>query len=342
MELKLLVIGSNGPAQFQLTNGILGRQEFPKEVTGIPASRKSAGTLAGRRVCVVNGPNIYTKDLSEAKRQTELKRSKCLSSPGPHALLVAFDLKSISPNDTQTPGVVAQRFGVGCLHRCMVLLAYDGSMEGAALEDRVLRGDWHLRELVQKFGGRYHVFSKNWRDGRHQQELLQKVEWLVASGGGGFFSSRTFQRAEASVRKEEERIRRRRAAEVKKALKELEEQYGEAEQEEELQERRRAYDSAVGAEVRAQAELNNGWLRTSLARGLGAGLAVGVAMGALVGAVEGPGGAVVCGIIGGVVGGAAGGAAQVALENLEERVTPHTRLNFNSIFINRFFTAARR
>ncbi|XP_071778953.1 GTPase IMAP family member 9 [Centroberyx gerrardi] len=337
MELRLMVVGSSGPSQFLLTNAILGREEFSKDIASISGSRKSNGELAGRRVAVINGPNIYEKDISQAKRKMELKRSKCLCIPGPHALLIAFDIEKISPNDIRTPKLVMKRFGGNCLSHCMVLLAYEGSLEGAALDDRVLRTDWHLRELIEKFGGRFHVFSKNWRGRSRDRELLQKIEWMVASLGGSYFSSRTFQRAEDSVKKEEKRLMKLRETEREKVWSELEKQYGG----EELRRQRDAYNSGVGAEIRAKAEMDNGWLRTSLARGLGTGIAAGAVMGVLVGSIEGPGGMVLYGILGGAVGGAAGGAAQVAIEHLEDRVAPPARLNFNSIFINRFFTTPR-
>ncbi|KAM4597964.1 GTPase IMAP family member 9 [Polymixia lowei] len=337
MELRIMVVGSSGPSQFLLTNAILGREEFSKDVTSIPGSRKNVGELAGRRVAVVNGPNIYDKDITQAKRKMELKRSKCLCIPGPHALLVAFDLEKISPNDIKTPRLVMQRFGEHCLTHCVVLLAYEGHLRGPSLDDRVLRTDWHLRELIEKFGGRFHVFNKNWRDRSRDRELLQKIERMMASMGRSYFSSRTFQRAEDSVKKEEKRLRKQREAAAEKARGELEDEYSG----EQLCWRMDAYNAGVGAEIRAKAEMDNGWLRTSLARGLGVGFAAGAVMGVLVGAVEGPGGMAVCGVIGGAVGGAAGGAAQVAIEHLEDRVAPPARLNFNSIFINRFFTSAR-
>uniref|UniRef100_A0A667WIP1 Si:dkey-120c6.5 n=1 Tax=Myripristis murdjan TaxID=586833 RepID=A0A667WIP1_9TELE len=311
MELRLMVVGSSGPSQLLLTNAILGREEFSKDVTGISGSRKNIGELAGRRVAVINGPNIYDKDISQAKRKTELKRSKCLSIPGPHVFLVAFDMEKISPNDIRTPKLVMERFGRNCLGHCIVLLAYDGNLEGAALDDKVLRSDWHLRDLIEKFGGQFHVFSKNWRDRSRDRELLQKIEWLVASTGGSYFSSRTFQKAEDSVRKEEKRLKKQREAEMEKACKDLEKQY----RGEELRRQRDAYSSSVGEELRAKAEMDNSWLRTSLARGLGTGFAAGAIMGALVGSVEGPGGMVLYGILGGAVGGAAGGAAQVAIDS---------------------------
>lgn len=333
-----MVVGSSGSTQFLLTNVILGREVFPKDVTSISESRKTSGELAGRRVAVINGPNIYEKDISQAKRKREIRRSKCLCIPGPHAFLVAFDMEKISPNDMRAPKLMRRRFGRHCLRHCMVLLAYEGNAEEAALEYRVQKTDWHLRELIERYGGRFHLFSKNWRDRSQDRELLLKIERMVASLGGGYFSSKTFQKAEDSVAKEEKRLRKQRAAEIKKAWTEMEKQYIA----DELYQQKDAYTNNVGAEIRAKAEMDNGWLRTSLARGLGTGLVVGAVMGALFGAIEGPGGMVLYGIIGGAVGGSAGGTAQVAIKHMEDRVAPPARLNFNSIFINRFFASPRQ
>ncbi|XP_065820757.1 GTPase IMAP family member 4 [Labrus bergylta] len=331
-ELRLMIVGSSGTPQFLLTNAILGREEFPEDTTTISDSRKYIGELAGRRVAVVNAPNIYDKDISRPKRKRELRRSKCLCIPGPHAFLVAFDIEDISLNDMKAPKLLRKRFGRHCLRHCMVLLAYDGNLEGAALEKRVQKTDWYLRELVEKYNGRFQVFSKNWRDRSRDRELLQKIERMVASLGGGFFSSRTFQKAEDFVKKEEKRLRKKRSAEIEKAWTDLEKQ---------IDEDKDVYTNNVGAEIRAKAEMNNGWLRTSLARGLGMGFVVGAIMGALFGSIEGPGGMVFYGIIGGAVGGSAGGTAHVAIKHMEDRVAPPARLNFNSIFINRFFAAPR-
>ncbi|XP_074552475.1 GTPase IMAP family member 4 [Halichoeres trimaculatus] len=329
-ELRLMIVGNSGPSQFLLTNAILGREEFSKDTTCISESRKNIGELAGRRVAVINGPNMYNNVISGAKRKRELRRSKCLCIPGPHAFLVAFDMENISLNDLRAPKLLRKRFGRHCMRRCMVLLAYDGNLEGAALEKKVQKTDWYLRELIEKYNGRYHVFSKSWRDRSKDRELLQKIERMVASLGGGFFTSSTFQKAEDFVKKEEKRLRRQRSAEIEKAWTELEKH---------IEEDKDVYSGNSGAEIRAKAEMDNGWLRTSLARGLGIGFAIGAIMGALVGSIEGPGGMVLYGIMGGAVGGSAGGTAHVAIKHMEDRVAPPARLNFNSIFINRFFAS---
>ncbi|XP_017280845.1 GTPase IMAP family member 7 [Kryptolebias marmoratus] len=335
-ELRVMVVGSSGPSQFQLTNAIFGREAFSKDVTSISASMKNKGELAGRPVAVVNGPNIYDKDLSHAKRRMELRRSMCLCIPGPHAFLIAFDMEKISPNDMKTPRLLKKRFGANCLKHCMVLFAYEGNLDRAALENRVKKTDWYLRELIEKYGGRFHVFKKNWRDRSQEKELLRKIELMVASLGGGHFSSRTFQKAEDSVKKEERRLRKQRGEEIERMWNEMEQQY----MAEEMGFQKDTYIAHVGAEIQAKAELDNGWLRTSLARGLGTGLVVGAVMGTLFGSIEGPGGMVLYGFIGGAVGASAGGTAQVAINHMENRVNPPDRLNFNSVFINRFFAAS--
>uniref|UniRef100_A0A3Q2DXU1 Si:dkey-120c6.5 n=1 Tax=Cyprinodon variegatus TaxID=28743 RepID=A0A3Q2DXU1_CYPVA len=322
-ELRLMVVGSSGPSQFQLTNSILGREAFSKDVTCISASVKNKGELSGRPVTVVNGPNIYDKDITHPKRKMELRRSKCLCIPGPHAFLVAFDIEKISPNDMKTPWLLKKRFGSNCLKHCMVLFAYEGNLDGASLEHRVKKTEWYLRELIEKYGGRFHVFKKNWRDRSQDKELLRKIELMVASLGGGHFSSTTFQRAEESVRREEKRLGKQRAEEIERTWNEMEQQY----MSEELCFHKDAYITNVRAEIQAKAELDNGWLRTSLARGLGTGLVVGAVIGALFGSIEGAGGMVLYGIIGGAVGGSAGGTAQVAIKHMENRHFVHKIIN---------------
>lgn len=333
-----MVVGSSGSSQFQLTNAILAREEFSKDIISISGSKKNVGDLAGRRVAVINGPNIFDKGMSHSKRKMELRRSKCLCIPGPNAFLVAFDMEKISPNDIGAAKLMMKLFGRRCLRHCIVLLASERNLEGAALEDHVHKTDWHLRELIEKFGGRFHVFSKNWRDRSRDRELLRKIEWMVASLGGGYYSSTTFQKAEVSVKKEEKRLRKQLAAENEKIWNELEKQY----LSDELYRQKDAYTASVSAEIRAKAEMDNEWLRTSLVRGLGTGFVVGAAVGALFGSIEGPGGMVLYGIIGGAVGGSAGGTAQVATKHVEDRGTTPARLNFNSIFINRFFATPRQ
>ncbi|XP_061568316.1 GTPase IMAP family member 8 [Cololabis saira] len=334
-ELRLLVVGSSGLSHLQLTNAILGREEFSKDLIGISSSIKKVGELAARSVAVVNGPNIYDKNISHAKRKMELRRSKCLCIPGPHAFLVAYDMEKISQNDIKTPRLLKKRFGGKCLNHCMILLTCEGHVDRAVVENRVKKSDWYLRELIETYGGRFHVFSKNWRDRSHDRELLRKIELMVASLGGGCFSSRTFRKAERSVKKEEKRLRKKRAEEIERTWNKMEKKYIA----EELCFQKDTFIANVGAEIRAKAEIDNDWLRTSLARGLGTGVVVGAVVGALFGSIEGPGGMVLYGIIGGAVGGSAGGTAQVAIEHMEDKVAPPIGLNFNSIFINRFFAA---
>lgn len=336
VELSIVVIGSSGPSQFLLTNFILGREAFSKEVYSIAASQKSLGELAGRMVAVVNGPNLYNDDLSKSKMRKELRRAMCLSSPGPHAVLMAFDLEKISPNDIKAPKLVMKKFGETVLNYTMILLLYDGHLRGRALNDRVMRTDWHLRELVEQCSCRYHIFSKHWKNRDGSKELLHKIEQILRAVDGHRYINRSYQRAEESVRNEARKLQKKRQAEIEWTRRELEVQF----QGDELHWQMDVYNASVGAEIRAEAELENRWLRTSLTVGLGVGFGAGAIMGMIVGSVEGPAGMAVGGAVGGVVGGTSGAAIQVAIKHLDERVGPHAS-NFNLAFVNRFFREPR-
>ncbi|KAL4659233.1 hypothetical protein GN956_G3518 [Arapaima gigas] len=337
-ELRIVIFGSSGPSQFHLTNCILGRKEFSKDVCSISSCRKNLGKLAGQRVAVVNTPNFYDKDLSPTKMDEELRRSKCLSAPGLHTALVALDLERLSPNDISMPKLVGKHFGDAVLGYTLILLSYDGHLAGAALKDQILRTDSHVRGLVEQTEGRYHIFSKKWRDPTWGRELLQKIERMLKDHGGMFYSSKSYTRAERSIRKEVKRLQKKRAEEMERVWRVLEEQY----RGEELHRKMEAYEARMGAEIRAKAELDNGWLRTSLMVGVALGFMTGVALGSIAGVVEGPVGAAVGGAIGGALCGAAGGAVQIAMKNIEDRMVPQARsFNFNSVFINRFFRSPR-
>lgn len=334
MELRIMVIGSSGPSQFLLTNFILGREEFSEDVYSIASSQKNVGELVGRRVTVVNGPNLYDKDLSKSKMRKELRRSMCLSAPGPHAILIAFELEKISPNDLKTPKLVKNKFGENVLNYSMILFVYDGHLSSRALNDKVMRTDWHLRELVEQCSCRYHIFSKNWRNPAANRELIHKIERMIQTLGGHHYINRSYKRAEESVRNEERKLRSKKQSETKRTCRELEQQF----RGDELRWQIDAYNASVGAEIRAKAELQNSWIRTSLAVGLGLGFVAGAAMGMIVGSVEGPAGMAVGGAVGGVVGGASGAAAQLAIEHIDDRVGSHPG-SFNTAFVNRFYRA---
>lgn len=334
VELRILVIGSSGPSQFLLTNFILGREVFSEEVYSIASSQKNVGELVGRWVTVVNGPNLYEKDLSKSKMRKELRRSMCLSTPGPHAILIVFDLEKISPNDMKTPKLVKDKFGENILNYTMILLVYDGHLRGRALNDKVMRTVWPLWEFVEQCNCSYHVFSKNWRNRNGSRELLQKIERMLQTMGGHHYINRSYKRAEESVRNEERKLRKKRQTETERMCRELEAQF----QGDELRWQMDAYNARIGAEIKAEAELQNSWLRTSLAVGLGLGFLIGATMGMIMCSVEGPAGMAVGGALGGVVGGASGAAAQLAIEHLDDRVGSHPA-NFNTAFINRFYRA---
>lgn len=336
LELRIAVIGSSGPSQFLLTNFILGRETFSKDVYSIATSQKNLGELAGRRVAVVNGPNLYDKELSKSKMRKELRRSMCLSTPGPHAVLVAFDLDKISPNDMKTPKLVLKKFGENVLNYTMILLLYDGDLKGRALNDRVMRTDWHLRELVEQCSCRYHIFSEHWKNRDGSKELLHKIERMLRAVGGHYYINRSYKRAEESVRNEERKLQKKRQEEMEWTRRELEVQF----EGDELRWQMDAYNASVGAEIRAEAELENSWLGTTLAVGLGVGFVAGAIMGMIVGSVEGPVGMAVGGAVGGVVGGTSGAAIRVASEHLDERVGHHAS-SFNSAFVNRFYRDPR-
>ncbi|XP_072567225.1 uncharacterized protein [Paramormyrops kingsleyae] len=97
-ELRLVLLGRNTAEKSLIANGILGREVF---VSGTPSptkaqmsSQRKHGTIAGRRVVVVNTPDWFSSTVSQFELWQDVKHCMELSAPGPHAFLLVTEMLS--------------------------------------------------------------------------------------------------------------------------------------------------------------------------------------------------------------------------------------------------------
>ncbi|XP_042173520.1 GTPase IMAP family member 9 [Oncorhynchus tshawytscha] len=323
-EFRVLLFGRSGRSQFSLANSILGTDVFNDELCHITESQRHRSEAFGRKLAVVNTPNLSEYEASQKELRRVFKLSVCMSSPGPYVVLFAFDLNNISPSAASILELVTKHFGDSILNHMMVVVCHEEEKEDSALEEKV-KTNRDFRELIEKCGRRYHLFNerKARRDEKVSRQLLEKMDDMVRENGCRFYSNHQYQEAEERIQKEERFMMKGRKKEMLTKRKELESRYTGEGLEKELESRYTGeglekellqFETRIRVENRAKAERKISEVLgfTLTAVDYAAAVGKGAALGALCGAVVGFEGMVVGAAVGAVVGGGIGGAVSAA------------------------------
>ncbi len=90
----------------------------------------------------------------------------------------------------------------------IILFTHGDLLEGESVE-KLIEENCRLRDLVQKCGGRYHIFSNKDLNNREQvNDLLQKIDSMIEQNGGGHYNNQMFEDALRFRREEEEQRQR--------------------------------------------------------------------------------------------------------------------------------------
>uniref|UniRef100_A0A8C7MFK6 GTPase IMAP family member 8 n=1 Tax=Oncorhynchus kisutch TaxID=8019 RepID=A0A8C7MFK6_ONCKI len=181
-DLRLVLVGLDRVGKSAAGNTIMGQEVFESGVSFMPLTLKSESReveLCGRRVMVVDTPGLLNSDLSEEEVRKEMERSLSLSTPGPHAFLLVIQLGRFTEQEKRVMETLEKMLSPSVSDYTIVLFSYGDKLKNNTI-DQFIRVDQNLEKLVQKCGGRYHVFNNNDTDNAGQvKKLLDKVDQLT-------------------------------------------------------------------------------------------------------------------------------------------------------------------
>ncbi|KAK6324622.1 hypothetical protein J4Q44_G00039640 [Coregonus suidteri] len=162
-DLRLVLVGLDRVGKSAAGNTILGREMFESGVSFRSLTLKSESReveVCGRRVMVVDTPGLLNSDLSEEKTQGEMERALSLSKPGPHVFLLVIQLGRFTEQEKRVMETLEKMLSPSVSEYTIVLFSYGDRLDNTSL-DEFIREDQNLKKLVQKCGGRFHVFNDN-------------------------------------------------------------------------------------------------------------------------------------------------------------------------------------
>lgn len=160
---------------------------------------------------VVDMPGFEDTRLSGEEVHTEIARCVSLTAPGPHAFLLAVPIGRYTQNEEGAVRELAKIFGEEAVRRhTLVLFTRGDDLEGKTVADFLKEAPPELQALIDRCGGRCHVFNnKDPCDSAQVNGLICKVENMAKRTSGGFYTSDLFSEAEEAIREEQERMRGR-------------------------------------------------------------------------------------------------------------------------------------
>lgn len=162
-----------------------------------------------RRVSVIDMPGFGDTHLGVEQIRAEIAKCVSLSAPGPHAFLLVVPIGRYTDSENQAVCELARIFGENAVrHHTVVLFTRGDDLEGLEI-DKYLRetAPAGLKSVIERCGGRYHVFNnKDFYNTLQVKELLKMVDNMARETSEGFYTNAMFLEAEAAIREEQTKM----------------------------------------------------------------------------------------------------------------------------------------
>nr|XP_024656197.1 GTPase IMAP family member 8-like [Maylandia zebra] len=207
-DLSIVMIGKTGVGKSAVGNTILGKTNFsscPLLGSVTEVCEKGVAQMGNRSVSVVDTPGIMDVANSDEFIKKEIKKCVEDSSPGPHVFLLVFQVGRFTKEEKNSVKALQELFGPEINQHMIVLFTRGGDLEDMTIEEYVNEADLGLQHIIESCGNRFHVFDNTSSDRKQVEQLVKKIDDMVAANGGIRYTNAMYRQREKKTNKQKKK-----------------------------------------------------------------------------------------------------------------------------------------
>ncbi|MEQ2303357.1 hypothetical protein AMECASPLE_015965 [Ameca splendens] len=176
------------------------------------ATEAKTKLVYGRNFTLVDTPGLFDSGRSLGAVNPELLRCIIECAPGPHIFLIILKVEKYTEQEEDVITKIRQYFSDDALKYAAVVFTHGDQLpEGMKIEQYAAQSEG-LWELVQKCGGRCHVFdNRYWKNKKEEEyrsntfqlaELLNTIDKIIMANRGGHYSNTVLKNIEREIQEE--------------------------------------------------------------------------------------------------------------------------------------------
>ncbi|XP_049331762.1 GTPase IMAP family member 8-like [Astyanax mexicanus] len=177
---NIILLGKSGTGKSSSANTILGRPQFTSK-TGHRSvtlrTQKENVTIRDLRINLFDTPGLSNTVIRDEEVMQEYRCLSLFADSVPTVFLLVLKAERPTQEDMRTVQEIENLLGDQLLQHTWILFTRGDNLERERLSvEAFIQGSNYLRQVVQRFGNRYHIFNNKIHNPDQVWKLLDKID----------------------------------------------------------------------------------------------------------------------------------------------------------------------